>query len=413
MRIAFLSYEFPPETGGGGIGTYLRQIAPALAAAGHSVEVFAGGKAAGSNRESDNLVIHRITCATSPAFAREVVHAFAAMHRNRPFDVIEGCDFDASAVSIKRLFPNLPYVCKLHTPRFAVDELHHRPPGLADRVRMTLGALRRGRRPPGFSAAAVRRTPGAQLELQAIALADAIAAPSQAIADAAREWVPDCADRLHVFPYPYVPADGLLKIPAETATNLVTFLGRVEERKGVLDLANAIPLILARHPQARFRFIGRSMPGGSDGRPTDELIRARLGRAVAAVEFAGPQAPERIPALLAETDLLVVPSHWESFGLVCCEGLAAARGVVGSAAGGMAEILDHGACGLLVPPHQPVAIADAVCRLLTRPAGRIRLGLAGRRRVLEHYSLDRVLPQQVECYRIAQTRRRPPTATPS
>ncbi len=404
MRIAFSSYEYPPETGGGGIGTYLRQIAPALAAAGASVEVFAGGRTTASHREADGLVIHRLACGSSPAFAHEVVPAFASVHRERPFDVIEGCDFDASALPIKRLFPRLPYVCKLHTPRFVVDELHYLAPPWPSRLRMTLGALRRGRKPPSFSRKSPRQTPAARLELAAIDCADAIAAPSRAIAVAAAEWVPGSSERMHLFPYPFVPSAALLEIPAETATNRITFLGRVEERKGVLDLAKAIPLILARHRQARFRFVGRTMPHGGDGRPTDTLIRAILGGAAAAVEFTGSQPPEKVPSLLADTDLLVVPSHWESFGLVCCEGLAAARGVVGSSAGGMAEILDHGACGLLVPPGTPQAIADAVNRLLDQPAERIKLGHAGRRRVLEHYSLDRVLPQQLACYRAAIVR---------
>lgn len=404
MRIAFVSYELPPDTGGGGIGTYLRQVAPALAAAGHSVEVFAGGPTTATLRESDHLVVHRIACTSSPDFANAVCPCFAAIHETIPFDVVEGCDFDASAVAIKRRFPSLPYVCKLHTPRFLVDELHYRRPSLPARLRMTLGAIRRGRPPPEFSAAALRRTPGARLELEALASADLLASPSQAIADAAGEWVPACRDRVTVFPYPYVPAPALLDIPADTHTGRITFLGRLEERKGVFDLADAIPEILARHPAAKFRFIGRAMPAGPDGRPTDKLLRARLGRNAAAVEFSGPQPPARIPALLADTDLLVVPSHWESFGLVCCEGLAAARGVIGSAAGGMAEILNHGACGLLVPPRRPEAIVDAVNRLLSQPAERIRLGLAGRRRVLEHYSLDRVLPRQIEGYHTAQDR---------
>lgn len=404
MRVAFISYEFPPDTGGGGIGTYLLQVAPALAKAGHSIEVFAGGRATISQRGPDRLVIHRISCESSPAFAQEVVPAFAAVHETTPFDVIEGCDFDASAVFIKRRFPALPYVCKLHTPRFAVDELHHRAPRFADRMRITLGALRRGRMPPDLSARAIRRSAGTQLELEAISCADALAAPSQAIADAVREWAPRRAGHCDVFPYPYAPGPGLLDLPAETATRRVTFLGRVEERKGVLDLATAIPLIYARHPDVQFRFVGRIMSDSASGTPTDEAIRARLGRAISAVEFTGPQPPERIPDLLGETDIVVVPSHWESFGLVCCEGLAAARGVIGSSAGGMAEILDSGTCGLVVPPHRPDAIAEAVCRLLESPAERIRFGLAGRRHVLDHYSFARVLPRQLENYRTAQER---------
>jgi glycogen(starch) synthase len=409
MRIAFISHEFPPNTGGG-IGTYLRQVAPLLAAAGHDVEVFAGGREAATLRESPTLVIHRIACATSPAFAEAVLEPFAAIHRAHPFDVVEGCDFDASAVAIKRRFPALPYVCKLHTPRFAVDEMHHHPPVFRDRLRMTLGAWRRGRSAPSFTAAALRHSPEARRELEAISIADVIASPSQAIADKAREWVPGCDSRLRVFPYPFLPAPALLAIPADTLTRRVTFLGRIEERKGVLDLAAAIPLILARHPDTRFRFVGRAMPALDGGQSTDELIRTRLGAAAAKVEFPGAQPPENIAALLAETDLLVVPSHWESYGLVCCEGLAAARGVVGSAAGGMAEILDHGSCGRLVPPHSPAAIATEVCHLLEHPEERIRLGLAGRQRMLDHFSPARMLPDQLASYRLAVElcRKQPP-----
>lgn len=400
MRVAFISYEFPPETGGGGIGTYLNQITGALSVAGHDVAVFAGGSADAITRREDGVVVHRVTCNSSPEFGAAVVGAFSKSHSDIPFDVVEGNDFDASALGVIERLPDLAYVCKLHTPRFVVDSLQYRPSPWRARLRMILGALRRGRRPPSFSPASPWDTPLARAERAAIARADVIAAPSQAIAQAAARWVPGCEERVQVFPYPFVPSPALLAIPADTRTARITYLGRLEERKGVLDLATAIPLVLARHPEARFRFVGRVMLS-PDGVPLDHLIQAKLEQAKIAVDFIGVQPPENIPRLLAETDLLVAPSHWESFGLVCCEGLAAARGVVASSAGGMAEILDQGAYGLLVPPNSPVQLADAICRLLTHPDERRRLGEAGRLRILDHYAMNRVLPAQLVCYKAA------------
>lgn len=397
MHIAFISHEFPPDTGGGGIGTYLDQVARLLAARGHTVEIFAGatGPASASVR-ADGVLVHRIPATSSPAFREAVIPAFAAAHQQRPFDVCEGNDFDASALGIKRAFPRLPYVVKLHTPRFLIDELHHHPPTLAQRVRIALGALRRGRWPESVP---LRRQPQAQSEIASIVAADEIASPSQAIADAAMSWARLDPSRISVFPYPYEPPAALLAIPVDApATRRITFLGRLEERKGVQDFAAAIPLILRQQPDCRFRFIGRSMPTPSTGLDLRTTLEANLQPFHHAVEFTGPLPPAAIPQALAETDILIAPSHWESFGLVCCEGMAAARAVIGSSHGGMAEILDGGRCGELIPPHDPAAIARLVLKLMTNPARRHALGAAGRQRVLETYGAERIMQLQLASY---------------
>jgi glycogen(starch) synthase len=415
MRIAFVSHELPPETGGGGIGTYLGQIAPALAASGHSVELFAGGAADSRQQVAENLVVHRTACAGSPEFAEAVAGPFAAVHLREPFDVVEGCDFDASAVAIKRRFPDLPYVCKLHTPRFAVDEMHHRRPGPMARLRMTLGALRRGRRPPEFAATGLRRTPGARRELEAMSRADVLAAPSEAIAASARAWVPGCGDRIQVFPYPYAPAPALLALPPGGPGGMVTFLGRIEPRKGVEDLARAIKRILARQPAARFQFVGREMPAPDKTGSMIAALRRILGpTAAAAVQFPGPCQPSELAEVFRRSDLIVIPSHWESFGLVCCEALAAARAVVATSGSGLAEILAQGACGVLVPPRSPDALAAAIERLLADPAERVRLGTLGRARVLRAYAVAAVVPAQLASYEraIRRAHSRRPGASP-
>lgn len=404
MRIAFLSHEFPPATGGGGIGTYLAQVAPRLAALGHDVTVFAGTRRDSSHEETCvGARVLRVPCDDSPSFRSAVVPAFAAEHGRFAFDVCEGSDFDASALEVKRAFPRLPCVVKLHTPRFAIDELQHRPPGAFARLRMALGAWRRGQR---LRIVPIRAQPDARAEIAALEIADEIAAPSRAIADAALRWARIDPRRISVFPYPYEPAPALLDLPVGSDTRRVTFLGRLEERKGVLDLAAAIPRVLAREPRCRFRFVGRAMSSPRRDLDMRAYLERRLSRFTPAVEFTGPRPPEDLPRLLADTDLLVAPSHWESFGLVCCEGMAAGRLVIGSLSGGMAEIIEPDVSGLLIPPGAPDDLADAILRGIADPYLRRRCGSAARERVLRVFAAPSLLDLQIASYQRACARLR-------
>lgn len=87
---------------------------------------------------------------------------------------------------------------------------------------------------------------------------------------------------------------------------------------------------------------------------------------------------EDVPALLAEADILAVPSRWEGFGLAAVEGMAAGVPVVASAVDGLVEVV--GSAGLLVPAEDPAALRGALQRLRDDDALRRRLGEAGRER---------------------------------
>jgi glycosyltransferase involved in cell wall biosynthesis len=250
----------------------------------------------------------------------------------------------------------------------------------------------------------LRLQPYALAEIAALELADEIAAPSLAVAEAAVEWTGRARGKISVFPYAFQPSQEFLHIPAGGRTNRVTYLGRLEERKGVIDLADSIPTVLAAHPEARFRFVGMAMGSPRKGQDMQAFLAKRLSQVANAVEFAGPVSPSEIPRVMAETDILVAPSHWESFGLVCCEGMAAARAVIGSSAGGMVEILDKGRCGLLAKPREPSQLANLILQLLGDPEKRRLLGEAGRRRVLENYAPPRFQNLQMASYQRAITR---------
>jgi len=147
-------------------------------------------------------------------------------------------------------------------------------------------------------------------------------------------------------------------------------LARLHEEKGHLVLFEAIPRVRASFPDVLFLLAG---DGPDRARLEDAVRQAGLERAV---RFLGRRAD--VPELLAVASLLVLPSLAESFGFVLVEALSVGVPVVASATGGVPEVVEHGRNGLLVPPGQPLPLAEAVLALLADPERRRALGEAGR-----------------------------------
>jgi glycosyltransferase involved in cell wall biosynthesis len=102
---------------------------------------------------------------------------------------------------------------------------------------------------------------------------------------------------------------------------------------------------------------------------------------------------------LSALDVVVVPSLSEAFGLVAAEASALGKPVVATSTGGLPEVVEHGVSGLVVPPRDPAALADAILRLLGDPAMRARMGEAGQRIVRERFGLERMADELVAVYR--------------
>jgi glycosyltransferase involved in cell wall biosynthesis len=102
--------------------------------------------------------------------------------------------------------------------------------------------------------------------------------------------------------------------------------------------------------------------------------------------------------LLKGLDLFVMSSITEGLGTSILDAMAASKAVVGTTAGGIPEAVEHGVTGLLVPPHNAAALADAILALLRDPALRRRMGEAGLARVRERFSVDGMVDGTVAVY---------------
>ena len=154
----------------------------------------------------------------------------------------------------------------------------------------------------------------------------------------------------------------------------LAYLGRLVPQKGVDVLIAAVALLGGRFPSLRL-----AIAGEGDERAALEAQVVRLGLA-SRVEFVGALAHDAVHRFLAAADIVVMPSRAEPFGLVALEAAQMARPVVASAVQGLPEIVTHGETGLLVPPDDAPALADAIAMLLEDPARARALGAAARRR---------------------------------
>jgi glycosyltransferase involved in cell wall biosynthesis len=129
----------------------------------------------------------------------------------------------------------------------------------------------------------------------------------------------------------------------------------------------------------------------------DELEAKALSLGLAdVVTFAGIRSD--VPQILAALDVFVLPSLWEGMPNAILEAMAAGLPVVATAVGGTPEVVADGKTGLLVPSHNPAAMAEAMERLLRSPDLRHRMGQAGREQVLQHFTVERMVAQTQKLY---------------
>lgn len=185
---------------------------------------------------------------------------------------------------------------------------------------------------------------------------------------------------------------------------LVLFVGRLEKRKGIMDLFEAIPLVLKEFPQATFWIAGSDNSDNDGFAQTHRLtypqyFQKKYHASADRVRFLGYIPDHKLDDLYRVCDLFVAPSLYESFGLIFLEAMNHARPVVGCRVGGPAEIVANGETGLLEPPESPAELAAAIIKLLGEPNTRRQMGLAGRQRLLNHFTYIQMAKQYTRFYR--------------
>lgn len=413
LRIALLCYRGNPHCGGQGV--YTAHLSQELVALGHSVEVFAGQPWPVLDERVGFTPVPSLDLYRSPDPFRlispnelrdvESVIEFATMlaggfaeprvfarrirrilrHRRSEFDLVHDNQCLGRAIlSIER--DARPLLTTLHHPitvdrRLALD--HAR--GVVEKLSTWrwFGFVAMQRR--------VARRVGPIVTVSHSSRRDIA---SEMGVDINRiEVVPVGVDHDLFRPRPFVDEiDGRVMVTTSSDVPL----------KGLVPLLEAIDQ-LRRRRHVELLVVGKPSPGG---RVAEAIKRLGLDDVVTFIHGISDQ---ELAEHYARAQVAVVPSLYEGFSLPAIEAMASSTALVATTGGALPEVVGtDGTCALLVPPNNPIALADAIEHLLDDPQRRAELGLAGRARVLERFTWAVMAEQTAAIYEriIATTRGR-------
>lgn len=368
MRLCIVCQEYPPVTDYyGGIGAQYGQLAPELVRLGHEVHAVT---LMPNRREPEPVCagvhVHHLRRGRAwpwhpLEWSSRVEHALRELG---PFDVVLSPEFRGEAFHYSREQHAGPLVTHLLTSSAQLLSIR---PGLTWLERH--GPLTR-------VALAIERRQAER--------SSALLAPGRAVLDWARAlW---SIEQIHAR---VVPLSINLAAVREAADRnelpdgfprngpTVTLASRLDGHKGAQQLLHAMKQVWRSHPAARLVYVGRDARWGRGW--MSDYLRELAGPHVDRVHILGYQAPGPYFAAVAASDLIAIPSLWESFCLAAVEAMALGRPVIGTSGHGFSEFIRDGENGLLVERGDVPALAQAVQRLLNDSTMCKRLGAAAGR----------------------------------
>ena len=191
--------------------------------------------------------------------------------------------------------------------------------------------------------------------------------------------IPPGVDTSHFYPIPADEAKSFIGLPLNE--RMILFVGRIEPLKGVDTLIRAISTLRLndvsnRHP-VHLAIIGGD-PNASPEEMNAEMVRLQqlshdlcMDRMIV---FLGKRGQDTLPYYYSSAEVLVMPSHYESFGMVALEAMACGTPVVASQVGGLAFLVQDGVTGYSVPDQDPEALADRLVKILGDASIRTKMG---------------------------------------
>jgi len=176
----------------------------------------------------------------------------------------------------------------------------------------------------------------------------------------------------------------LLKMKLNIPDNriIIGAVSRLRTEKGIDLLIRSFSLIAKEHQRVHLLIVGS---GPDEERMKKEVVESGLS---SLITFYGQTEWEKSMELLALMDIMVVPSHYEGFGLSAAEAMAAGKPVIASDTSGLKEVVIHGQTGLLFPVDNQYALKEALEELIKDASLRQQYGNCGKKRVETHFSLE-------------------------
>ena len=390
MTICLVSQEYPPETGGGGIGTQTYLRARGLSARGHTVHVVSMSWDKQARTYADQgATVHRIAELQLDVAGYEqstywlaYSHAVAAkihqLQQSIKFDIVQFAEYGGEGFLFQTdtwAYRSAKYVVQMHGP-LAMFAEHWGWPEL-DSVMHRVGCF---------------------MEKTSLEYADKLLASSRHTADyCGRVYDVDTSNAGVVYSGIDVNRFLARSTPeSDDRSPRILFVGGLSGGKGLTDLLRVVGRLKKRFPRIVLRAIGR--PDADDRAKIDSFV-AELGIA-AHFALVGYVPYESLPEQYDWCDFFAAPSVYEGGpGNVYLEAMSCGRAVIACDTGGVPEAVPHMETGLLIKPHDLDALEAAIALLADDVTLRQRLGQAGRARAENVFAIERYLDKCEGHYR--------------
>lgn len=365
MKVAFFSSGIPNQ--GGGISTYMLQMANALNVAGHKA-VFFTSRIEGRPEieETDAATIYRI-CARNEMRGRNTAQIALELAANLHVDLIEGADHLGECATLLKISRNVPVMIKVHCSN-AVRVLHQSEalyPWQKLMIRL----------------AHLRNLSQVKAEILSIRKADLLCAPSKRLIQELKKQSIYKNRSIGLIPNPFSPMD--FPRSEEGSAPMILFAGRMSIGKGITYLPRIMEEVWNVVPECRLVIAGSDSYARGLGSLKDWLIQ-RFHDDISKVSFAGNLSTVDLVKMYDTAWVVIIPSRWDNFPSVALESMAREKPIVASPHGGMPEMLENTRNIIAAPECED--FPKGICTFLRNKSFRQSAGINGLKRLKRVYA---------------------------
>lgn len=393
MHIVYVCREYPPSLRGGGIASYIKEMAKGMAAVGHRVTVVCASddtRTSSKYKDGDvdvvrlaggDFVVPQVEKATPIKKLRAITRFFSyrsavrdAILSLKDVDIIEVPEYGAEGYFLQDI--GIPVVTRLHTPYLFDHDTMGKVKLSANRMLYYWQGLQ---------------------ELKLMKRSRYLTSCSTSL----KEWaVKNAGNRSEDIKVIYNPID-VENTPHSLPTSsrlqnevrTILFAGTVCDWKGCGDLAEVGVLLQKQHPELKFKicFVGKTGAFAED-------LKKKYG-GYEWFDLVGKVPRDVLMGMYGKTDVVCFPSWWENMPMVCIESMLQGAIVIGSNSGGMSEIIEDGKSGFLLAPRSPQAWADRIVDVLNMtPEKRTDMSSCAKCRIEKSFSLNIIVNQMCDYF---------------
>ena len=391
MHICFVCREYIPSLRGGGIASYIKEMAEGLTDMGHKVTVISASDDTREEKTYCQNGIDVVRLSNADFIIPEVeptsiikkfrpIYRFNSYRRKivetiksiKDIDIIEVPEFGAESLYLSEL--NIPVVIRLHTPT------------LLDHYNFCIQKLNKSNWYYYFQG---------MKELDIIKNAKYITSCSSSLKEWAIKFAKAKEDNINVI---YNPINVELKKDSENIKHsknnvkTILFAGTICDWKGCGELAKACDILANEDFELRLDLVGKigSYADWLKSQYSDKKWFNLIGKV----------KREELMKMYGTADIVCFPSWWENMPMVCIEAMFSGAVVLGSNSGGMSEIIEDGKSGFLVEPKNPTALAKRIKEiLLLNSEEKEIISNNAVKRIKDNFSMEVILNQTLDYYK--------------